>query len=87
MNQVMSATDGPRNYLVLTLGEATGQFLVGLRKLGLANLKGLAKVPVYEVIDGAMWRDLSLPGVERGRLLVSLDREFAEAQRSISPTG
>ena len=79
---VARASDGNRSYLVLTIGEAANQFLVGLRKLGVANLKGLAKVPIYEVVDGEIWRDESLPSIEEGRLLVSLDREFAKAQRT-----
>ncbi len=79
---VASARDGNRGYLVLTLGEAANQFLIGLRKLGHASLKGLAKVPVYEIVDGEVWRDQPLPSVARGRLLVTLDREFAETQRA-----
>jgi hypothetical protein len=82
VTHIASARDGNRSYLVLTLGEAANQLLVGLRKLGLASLKGLAKVPVYEIIDGELWRDQPLPSVARGRLLVSLDREFADTQRA-----
>lgn len=85
VTHVANATQGNRSYLVLTLGEAANQFLVGLRKLGSANLKGLAKIPVYEVVDGEVWRDQALPTVPKGRLLVSLDRDFAEAQRAPAP--
>ena len=78
---VATGREGNRSYLVLTLGEATNRFLVGVRKLGNANLKGLERVPIYEVVDGEIWRDQSLPEVEPGRLLVSLDREYAETQK------
>ena len=79
---VAQGTDGNRSYLVLAIGEFPSQFFVGVRKLGLAKLKGLERMPIYEVVDGEKWRDQPLRDVERGRLLVSLDREFAEAHKT-----
>ena len=82
VTKVSAGRDGQRKYLVLSLGESTSQFLVGIRKLGLASLKGLERVPIYEVVDGELWRDQSLPTVEPERLLVTLDRDFAAAQET-----
>jgi len=84
---VFSGRDDKRSYLVLSLGESATRFLVGVRKLGLAQLKGLERVPIYEVVDGELWRGQTLQSVEPGRLLVSLERNFAKSQKtSSSPT-
>ena len=58
--RLFRAQDGDRGYVAFQLGAAPGSILVGLRKLGLANLKGLDRVPVYEVVDGGQWLDATL---------------------------
>lgn len=78
--------EGRRQFLILTVGESTAEFLVGIRKLGMASLKGLEKVPIFEIVDGEPWRNRTLEELEPGRLLVSLDRLFAEAQKSSAPS-
>ena len=77
---VASVHEGSHRYLVLSLGDSATRFMVGVRKLGLAKLKGLERVPIYEVVDGSQWSEQSLESVEPGRLLVGLDRDFVVAQ-------
>lgn len=79
---VFAGLDGRRKYLVLSLGESASQFFVGVRRLGLASLKGLESVPIYEVVDGELWRDQALETVVTQRLLATLDRDFAQAQET-----
>ncbi len=49
------ASDGERSYVMLTLEEPGGGISVGMRKLGLAHLKGLEKLAVYEWSTAACW--------------------------------
>jgi len=65
---------GSRTYLVLALDEEEGRVYVGLRKLGVANLKGLEELPLYEVLDGADLDEGELPPIEGGSLLGALER-------------
>lgn len=75
------AQDGSRNYVVLGIESGAERLLVGVRKLGLASLKGLERVPVIEVIDGEKWRDQPLTEIDSRRLLDSLEQEFAKLQQ------
>jgi hypothetical protein len=45
--------DGDRQYVVVSIPDQPQPLEVGLRPLGLANLKGLGRVPAYEVVDVA----------------------------------
>lgn len=47
--------EGERDYVVVDLAQEGSPYLVGLRKLGVASLKGLDRLPVYEVVDGRGW--------------------------------
>jgi hypothetical protein len=69
--------DGERYYVVLPLEEAGEKIPVGIRKLGLAQLKGLAKLPVYEIVDAAAFS--SLTPIQGERLVTAVEREFANA--------
>ena len=66
---------GDRTYVVVPLREAerdSPELAVGIRRLGLATLKGLEKVPVYEVIDA---RDVELEDeMRRTGLLTALEQ-------------
>lgn len=53
LNHYRRSQDGDRHYLVVTVPDQPQPLEVGFRRLGLANLKGLDRVPVYEVVDGA----------------------------------
>lgn len=72
--------DGDSAYVVVRVKEADG-LLVGLRKLGLAHLKGLDQVPIFEVVDGAPWEGRALPAATGDSLAAAIEREFVESQR------
>ena len=68
---------GGRSYVVVPLPDAEGRLLAGLRRLGVAHLKGLDDLPVYEVIDGADLDEGGLAPIEGSAgedLLAALDR-------------
>ena len=69
--------DGDRGYVVVALDDAAGPVRVGLRKLGVASLKGLERIPVYEVVDGARWQEGDLVPVAAPALAAAVDRELA----------
>jgi hypothetical protein len=58
------------------LEDASGPLSVGLRKLGVASLKGIDRVMLYEVVDAADWAEAAVP-VATGSLAEALDRELA----------
>ncbi|HET9226506.1 MAG TPA: hypothetical protein VFR31_07545, partial [Thermoanaerobaculia bacterium] len=49
---ILRASDGERTYVLLELDDAGTKVSFGVRRLGLAHLKGLEKLPVYELVDG-----------------------------------
>ncbi len=70
---------GERGYVVLELEDAGEKLPVGIRKLGLAQLKGLEKLPVYEIVDAAELDPAALTAIEGERLVPAVEREFANA--------
>jgi hypothetical protein len=38
------------------IDERGGRHVAGIRRLGIVDLKGLARIGVYEVVDGQGWR-------------------------------
>ncbi len=52
---------------------------MGIRKLGLAHLKGLEKLAVYEIVDAAAFEPASLTPIEGESLATAVEREFASA--------
>jgi len=77
------AADGGRGYVMLELDDAGERLVVGLRKIGLAQLKGLEKLSVYEFVDGAEFGEESLADrSERldGGLVGAVEREFARSR-------
>lgn len=71
--------DGERSYVVLDLEDAGERLSVGVRKLGLAHLKGLEKLAVYEIVDGASLDLGTLLEIRGERLVNAVEREFAGA--------
>lgn len=49
---LLRASDGERTYVLVELDDAGAKVGFGVRRLGLAHLKGLEKLPVYELVDG-----------------------------------
>jgi hypothetical protein len=70
------ATDGDRGFVVLELDDAAGPLAVGLRRLGVANLKGLDRATVYEVVDAELLAADPVPVAAEG-LGEALDRQVA----------
>ncbi len=68
-------TDEDRRYVVLGVDDAGETLQLGIRKLGMAHLKGLEKLAVYEIVDGAMLDDLT--ALKDDCLVAAIDREFA----------
>jgi hypothetical protein len=71
-------TERDRRYVVLELPGAEG-LLVGIRKLGMAHLKGLEKLAVYEIVDADTLDAGTFVPAEGSFLVSALDREFAGA--------
>jgi class 3 adenylate cyclase len=69
--------EGERSYVVLTLQDGKEPMPVGIRKLGMAHLKGLEKLAVYEIIDAAGVDLEGLEEVQGERLIAAIEREFA----------
>jgi hypothetical protein len=76
-NALSRGSDGERFYVVLSVDDGSDKLLVGVRKLGVARLKGLERMPVYEFVDGAVLDTESLKPLRGERLTVAVDREFA----------
>lgn len=71
--------DGERAYVAFTLETPAGPMRAGIRRLGLARLKGLEKLAVYELVDGDdldEWTLVDLPG---DRLTSAVEREAASS--------
>lgn len=71
-------TEGDRRYVVLELPGTEGM-IVGIRKLGMAHLKGLDKFAVYEIVDANTLDAGTFVPAEGSFLVTALDREFAGA--------
>jgi hypothetical protein len=77
------AADGGRGYVMLELEDGGERLVVGLRKLGLAQLKGLEKLSVYEFVDGNDFGEESLADRSEpldGGLVGAVEREFARSR-------
>ena len=73
-----------RSYFVFTLTDGVDEFWFGVRNLGLAQLKGLERMPIYEVVDGDSWQNQELEESPHESLLDSVDRDPV-ASRASSP--
>jgi len=75
-DRLFRLVDGNRSWVAIKLEAPGVDLLVGLRRLGLAQLKGLDSTPIYEIVDAALWGDHTLIEM-RGDLLETLDRDFS----------
>ncbi len=76
--RIFRLLDGDRTYVAVKIDAPAGGLLVGVRKLGVANLKGLDRLPVYEIVDASLWGDNTLVEL-RGGLMELIEREFSSA--------
>lgn len=78
--------DGDTAWVVTTVDDGTSAVTVGLRKLGMASLKGLERVAVYEAIDAAAVGRELLDAVHGDDLVGELERGFVEVRsRQLDP--
>ncbi len=77
------AADGGRGYVMLEIDDAGERLVVGVRKLGLAALKGLEKLSVFEFVAGTDFGEDSLADRSEplaGGLVGAVEREFARSR-------
>jgi hypothetical protein len=77
--QLHLGKDGDRCYVVLDLEDDGAKLPVGIRKLGLAHLKGLENLAVYEIVDATGFDPATLTPIHGERLVMAVEREFANA--------
>ncbi|HYG61941.1 MAG TPA: hypothetical protein VEL74_05135 [Thermoanaerobaculia bacterium] len=75
-------TDGDRIYVLLEVEHAGTPMTVGFRKLGFAHLKGLEKLAVYEIVDGATIDPASYADLPGASLSAAIEREFSSTGRT-----
>jgi hypothetical protein len=68
-----------RTYVVALFEDAGERLPIGFRKLGMAHLKGLDKLSVYEVIDAAEIPAEAMKEIPSSPLLAAIDREITNA--------
>ncbi len=74
------AKDGALRFVVFRLAAADGRlYTFGIRRLGLAALKGLDAVDVYEVVDGEPWAYEELEPIIGKGLIDALQESFSSA--------
>lgn len=81
--ELRRCTVGGQSYLSLEVEEEPGKTLrVGLRQLGIARLKGLDDLAIYEIVGADEAEAVDDTPLPEGRLLEHLDREFAGRRMS-----
>jgi hypothetical protein len=74
--------EGTRSYVVVVFEDGGERLPLGIRKLGMAHLKGLEKLPVYEIVDAEEVAGRGLKEIPGEPLLAALDREVANILES-----
>ena len=64
-------------YVALPLDTSDGRLVVAVRKLGIASLKGLEPLPVYEIVDGGT-SEGELADLDERELMPAVAREYAQ---------
>jgi hypothetical protein len=75
--------EGDRTYVVCVFEDAGERLAVGFRKLGMAHLKGLEKLSVYELVDAVAIPPEELKEIPSEPLLAAVDRESTSILESI----
>lgn len=70
------AVEAQRRYVALSFDEGTGPITIGIRKLGLAQLKGLGSLAIFELIDGDAWTGRELEALPGATLLDEVKKDF-----------
>jgi hypothetical protein len=75
LDRIFRLVDGQRSWVAAQFDGAGTSFLVGVRKLGVAQLKGLDNTPIYEIVDAALWGDHTLVEMRGRNLAEEVERE------------
>jgi hypothetical protein len=75
-DRVFRLVDGDRTWIAVKIEVPGHNLLVGFRKLGMAQLKGLDNTPIYEIVDAGLWGDHTLLELRGGHLVDLIEREF-----------
>jgi hypothetical protein len=67
--------EADRSYIFLALEDAGEKLSLGFRKLGMAHLKGLEKLAVYEIVDGVELNPDALKRVYGATLAAAIERD------------
>jgi hypothetical protein len=67
--------EGDRSYVFLALEDAGEKLSLGFRKLGMAHLKGLEKLAVYEIVDGVELDPAALKRIYGETLAAAIERD------------
>jgi hypothetical protein len=78
-DRVFRLVDGERTWIAIKLDVPGHSLLAGLRKLGVAQLKGLDNTPLYEIVDATLWGDNTLLELRGSELLELAEREYRAA--------
>lgn len=76
-NRLLRASDGERVYVLLEVTDGGAPVWVGVRKLGMAQLKGLEKLAVYELVEGKTLDPGSYQEIRGETLGSAIEKEFA----------
>lgn len=80
-SRIFRLVDGRRTYVAVKVETGASSLLVGIRKLGVAQLKGLDRLPVYEIVDASVWGDNTLMELRAAELTEMIEREFSAGLR------
>jgi len=67
--------EGERSYIFLALEDGGEKLSLGFRKLGMAHLKGLEKLAVYEIVDGVELNPSALKRVYSATLASAIEKD------------
>jgi hypothetical protein len=82
LDRIFRLVDGQRSWVAASFDGAGTSFLAGVRKLGVAQLKGLDNTPIYEIVDAALWGDHTLIEMRGRNLVEEVEREASSTMRS-----
>ncbi|HEX3131781.1 MAG TPA: hypothetical protein VH394_30875 [Thermoanaerobaculia bacterium] len=80
--KLLRASDGERVYVLLEVEDGGSSVWVGMRKLGMAQLKGLEKLAVYEVVQGSTLDPGSYQEIRGESLGAAIEKEFTSGALS-----
>lgn len=74
--RVFRLVEGDRTWIACRLEMPGQSLLAAIRKLGVAQLKGLDSTPIYEITDASLWGDHTLLEIRGGQIVELIEREY-----------